>query len=128
MSQATPITRDVQALRHHLLDKTVKHVQICGINSLKTLQPAPDALVGDRVTDVVVDEEARHLQLVIGNHTIVIDLARTGTVDILPRAMPWSVAGGGSMPTARMLFDDESGVDFREPAKTKRITVAIHEK
>jgi hypothetical protein len=126
VSQSTPIARDVQSLPDHLLGKKVEFIQICGINSLKTLQPAPDALIGDQVTDVVVNEEARQLHLVCDKHTIVVDLARTGTVHNLERATRWSIAGGSPMPTARILFDDETAVDFREPAKTKRITIAIH--
>jgi hypothetical protein len=125
VGETVSITRDVPSLRQHVVGKKISFVQICGINSLKTLYPTPDDLAGSRVVDLVVDESRRHLVLVTDGHRVMADLARTGTAVPLVKADPWTVAGGGSMPTARIVFEDGTGLDFREPAKTKRITFTI---
>lgn len=125
VGETVSITRDLRSLQEHVMGKKISFIQICGINSLKTLHPAPDDLVGCHVVDLVVDERRRHLVLVADRYRLFVDLARTGTAVPVADATPWSVAGGGSMPTARVIFDDGTGLDFREPAKTKRVTFTI---
>lgn len=52
-------------------------------------------------------------------------MARTGIVVALQKALAWKASEKSPMPTARVLFSDGSALDFKEPAKTKRITFTI---
>ncbi|WP_326561223.1 hypothetical protein [Micromonospora sp. NBC_01796] len=85
--------------------------------------------MGEQIVDLVVKADARQLTIVSDAHTIEIDLAWTGTVIPLRKDVaPWRLSDGIAMPTVRLVFDDGTGIDFREPAKTKRITVSVRVK
>jgi hypothetical protein len=58
-------------------------------------------------------------------YEIRVDLQRTGRVTWLKGANAWELSSGVPLPTVRLLLDDGSGLDFTEPAKTKRITVSL---
>ncbi|MEV4630463.1 hypothetical protein AB0J90_29785 [Micromonospora sp. NPDC049523] len=120
-----PISQDVQKVRERVAGKKIGSFRVYGINSLKTLDPPLDALVGDQVVDLLAKDDVRRVELVCLDHIIDIDLARTGRLTALGEAGAWSPAGGGSMPTGRLIFDDGTGLDFKEPAKTKRVTFAV---
>jgi hypothetical protein len=125
LPQYAPIAPNLGALRTHIDGKTIAFVQVCGINSLKTVDPPLPALAGDVVVDLVTDEQARSLHVVLGNHVLILDLARTGTATTLQSATTWSPTDGQPMPTVRIGFTDHTGLDLKEPAKTKRITLTI---
>lgn len=99
-------------------------LQVLGINSLKSLSPTLDGLVGDTVEGVDVVE--RILTLRTSRHLITFDLQRTGKVVWLSSSEPFR-AGSGPMPTVRLIAND-GALDLTEPAKTKRITVVVSER
>ncbi|WP_432976881.1 hypothetical protein [Dactylosporangium sp. CA-233914] len=121
----TPVSQDVQVVREQVAGKRIESLRVYGINSLKTLDPRLDNLAGDQIVDLLAQDDARRVELVCRDHIIDIDLARTGRLAALREAGVWNPAGGGPMPTGRLIFDDGTGLDFKEPAKTKRITFAV---
>ena len=94
-----------------------------GINSLKSLVPMPDALTGQRITGTAVAE--RMVTVHTATLSITFDLQRTGRLVWLDSAEPYRLVAGASRPTVRLILADGSGLDLTEPAKTKRITVAL---
>jgi hypothetical protein len=126
MNQPTPVARDIAEMRRKVVGKRFADFQIYGVNSLKTLRPAPVEVIGQQVLDLTVNTELRKLAITSDRCTVDVDLARTGTIVFLEQAAAWRMSEGGSMPTARMIFDDGTGIDFREPAKTKRIAFTLH--
>jgi len=111
-------------LRKHVVGHAVRALQVLGINSLKTVEPPPTALEGHVVVDVAA--QTRVLEIAFETCAIRIDLERTGRVKWLPKAEAWAPTDSTPAPTLRLLLDHGSAVDFTEPAKTKRITAAIH--
>lgn len=128
MDKTPPVAKSSAALQEHLVDKELAGLHVYGINSLKTIDPPLSDLANDRVVNVVVDEQRRHVEIELVRHVIAIDLARTGTAVLLATTKPWTPADGAAMPTARFILRDGTGVDLREPAKTKRITVTVARK
>lgn len=124
MSEA-PGAQSAQRVRARVVGKIISSFRVYGINSLKTLDPSLDALIGDQIVDLLAQADGRRVELVCRDHVIDIDLARTGKLAGLDEASPWNLAGGGPMPTGRLIFGDNTGLDFKEPAKTKRITFAV---
>lgn len=114
--------REISDILDRLVGRTVSEFHVFGINSLKSVVPAPADLVGSRI--VATSAENRILELRTQNHAVQIDLQRTGRLIWLD-ATPAAAAGMGARPTARLLVDDGQGIDFTEPAKTKRIVVRI---
>ena len=112
---------------HELLERLhgqeIAGLQVLGINSLKSLSPMPDAVVGDTVTATEISD--RLFTISTNAHTIVVDLQRTGRLVWLDSAAPYTLVAGTSRPTVRLLLADGSGLDLTEPAKTKRITVTL---
>lgn len=96
-------------------------LQVLGINALKSLRPSPDDLVGDVIE--TTDLSGRVLTIHTEAHTVTIDLQRTGKLASLPHPEPYQT-GSGSLPTVRLITEG-GGLDMREPAKTKRISVSI---
>jgi hypothetical protein len=107
------------------LGKKVASIQVLGINSLKTLQPPLESVNGQAMADLVIDESVRKIDVVLERYVIVVDMARTGTVVAIQRAAAWQPSDKGPMPTARILFSDGSALDFKEPAKTKRVHFTV---
>ncbi|GHJ40459.1 hypothetical protein [Streptomyces sp. TS71-3] len=114
---------EIASLLERLKGKKIATLQVLGVNSLKSISPLPEAVVGEAVTDVDVVE--RIINVHTAGHRISFDLQRTGRVVTLDSAEPYRLAAGVSRPTARLLMVDGSGVDLTEPAKTKRVTVTI---
>jgi hypothetical protein len=119
------VSRDVELARNRVVDKKIRSVHVYGVNSLKTLDPPLDELVGDQVVDFVAQDDVRRVELVCRNYIVAIDLARTGRLIVLSDAGTWRPGSGSPMPTGRVIFDDGTGIDLKEPAKTKRITFAV---
>jgi hypothetical protein len=110
-------------LAEQLIGRSVRQLQVLGINSLKTVTPSVDELVGQQARNARCDE--RVITISTGTYEICVDLQRTGRVTWLKRADAWQLSSGVPIPTVRMLLDDGSGLDFTEPAKTKRVTVSL---
>lgn len=106
-----------------LVGRRLSDLQIVGINALKTVEPPITALPGSTVTAASVDK--RRLEITAGNYVVRIDLQRTGRVVPTDATGRWTPRDGTSAPTVRLLLTDGAALDFTEPAKTKRITVAI---
>ena len=101
----------------------ISELQVLGINSLKSLSPRLNALSGQTVTGSEV--AVRVVTIRTTDYQIVIDLQRTGRLVWLTRAQLYQVIAGASRPTVRLLLSGGIGLDASEPAKTKRITVAL---
>lgn len=114
---------EIRSLLAHLKGRTITALQVLGINSLKSVSPPPDALAGEVVRAVKIVE--RSISIKTASHLITFDLQRTGRVVLHEAAEPFHLVAGTPRPTVRLLMDDGSGLDLTEPAKTKRITVAI---
>lgn len=114
---------DLLIVLNRLVGETVAQLQVLGINSLKSVTPSPSDLAGSEVTDVAVAD--RVVTLAIGAFAATVDLQRTGRLAWLDNAEPAQI-GRPSLPTIRLLLRSGAGLDFIEPAKTKRIAVTLH--
>ncbi|WP_424705910.1 hypothetical protein [Kitasatospora acidiphila] len=113
----------ITTILERLKGQQIAALQVLGINSLKSLSPSPEALVGEVVVAADIDE--RTISINTASHLILFDLQRTGRVVLLEAAEPYRLVVGAVRPTVRLLMSDGSGLDLTEPAKTKRITVTI---
>ena len=109
--------------RDHLIGRSIRAFQVVGVNSLKTVNPPANVLAGASIVRANVDTPA--IEIVTNDYSVRIDLARTGRVTWLDQAVEWSPADGTPAPTLRLLLEGGGALDFREPAKTKRITAFI---
>jgi hypothetical protein len=114
---------EIATLLVPLRGQEIAGLQVLGVNSLKTLSPPPEAVVGEVITGI--DSGERTITIHTANHQIVCDLQRTGRIVRLASAEPYQLAAGTTRPTVRLLLGDGSGLDLTEPAKTKRITVSV---
>jgi len=128
MSVPPPRPQSSEDLREHIVGKEVSSLHVYGINSLKSIAPAPADLAGKVATGVSASADGRQIEIQVDGATITIDLARAGTATPLTDAQPWMPSGRATPPTARLIFADGSGMDFKEPARTKRITLTIRER
>jgi hypothetical protein len=110
-------------LAEQLTGRSIVQLQVLGVNTLKTVTPSAAELVGERVRSTLC--EGRLIKIATGAYEIRVDLQRTGRVAWLKSADTWRVSSGVSLPTVRLLLDDGTGLDFTEPAKTKRVTVSL---
>lgn len=114
----------VKLLEASVVDRTVERLEIFGVNSLKTLTPAPSSAEGAMVLSVGYTDEGR-LNLVCDRLVIEVDFARTGGIEVSESLEPWRADGRSIPPTGRLLLAGGSGVDFKEPGRTKRIAFAL---
>jgi hypothetical protein len=110
-------------LAGQLIGRSIRQLQVLGINSLKTVTPSADELVGEQVRSARCEE--RVIAISTAAYNIRVDLQRTGRVTWLKSADAWQLSSGVPLPTVRLLLDDGTGLDFTEPAKTKRVTVSL---
>ncbi len=116
--------RDIDdLLAGQLVGRSIRQLQVLGINSLKTVSPSADELVGEHVHSARCDE--RVVAISTTAYELRVDLQRTGRVTWLESADVWRLSSGLPLPTVRLLLDDGSGLDFTEPAKTKRVAVSL---
>ena len=108
-------------LAGQLVGRSIRQLQVLGVNSLKTISPSADELVGEHVRSAHCEE--RVIAISTTAYEIRVDLQRTGRVTWLQSAEAWQLSSGVPLPTVRLLLDDGSGLDFTEPAKTKRVAV-----
>lgn len=115
-------TEDIVLVLNRLVGESIAQLQVLGVNSLKSVIPSPADLSGRTITTVSAAD--RTLTIEIGDLKALIDLQRTGRLQWLGRAEPARI-GLPSMPTLRLILESGAGLDFSEPAKTKRISVTI---
>lgn len=121
-----PSIQSAEQIQEHLdrlRGREIATFQVLGINSLKSLSPTPEDLIGEVIAESEVVE--RILTVRTTNLSITFDLQRTGRLVWLESAAPYRPTDGTSRPTVRLLLTDGSALDFTEPAKTKRITVTL---
>jgi hypothetical protein len=110
-------------LAGQLIGRSIRQLQVLGVNSLKTVLPSADDLIGEHVRSARCQE--RVVAISTTAYEIRVDLQRTGRVTWLENADAWKLSSGTPLPTIRLLLDDGSGLDFTEPAKTKRVAVSL---
>ena len=110
-------------LAAQLVGRSIRQLQVLGINSLKTISPSAEELVGEQVHGARCEE--RIIGISTTGYEIRVDLQRTGRVTWLQKAVAWQMSSGVPLPTVRLLLDNGSGLDFTEPAKTKRVAVSL---
>lgn len=103
--------------------QAISRLQVLGINSLKSIDPLPDALVGATIIGSNVFE--RTFCVITDAFEVNIDLQRTGKIVWLDSAEPYQQSAGAARPTVRLVLQGGNGIDLTEPAKTKRITVSL---
>lgn len=117
---------EIQEILTRLHGHEISTLQVLGINSLKSMSPMPDALVGDVVESSSIQD--RVFTVRTQAHEIAVDLQRTGKLVWLADAGPYVMAAGSSRPTVRLVLVGGQGLDLTEPAKTKRITVTLSDR
>lgn len=103
--------------------ETVRFVQVLGMNTLKTLNPSLEEASGEEIRDLSVQSESQ-LTIQLESLLLYINLERVGVVKMASSSELWTF-GQGAMPTLRIVLDSGEGFDFREPSKTKRITLHV---
>lgn len=114
----------IDLLRDNVVGRSIRAFEIHGINALKTVDPPIDVLVGATVDDASIGEGGQ-LQLTCGDVELTVDLARTGGIEHREVVAPWERCGNRIPPTGRLLLADGGGIDFSEPARTKRVTFTL---
>jgi formamidopyrimidine-DNA glycosylase len=114
----------LELLEAKVVGRTIRDFEVLGINALKTFEPPVAAACGDEVVGVSFDPTGR-LRISCRHLTIQIDFARTGGLEYSAALTKWRPAGKAIPPTGRLLLADGDGIDFKEPARTKRITFAL---
>lgn len=115
-------TQTILTVLQRVVGESVEELQVLGVNSLKSLTPTPQDLAGATITDVAAN--GRSVTIELGDLSVFIDLQRTGRLTWLDEAGPAQIGRPG-LPTIRMLLQSGSALDFTEPAKTKRISIAL---
>src|SRR3954449_11549429 len=123
-----PELPEVEALALDLKGRLDGHaiatVHIAAFSALKTFDPPLRAIEG-----LLVDDVTRHgkfLDLSIGGLHLVVHLARGGWIrwrDELPPAPP--PPGGKNPLAARVVLDDQSGLDITEAGTRKRLAIYL---
>lgn len=113
----------VAVLRTHCRGTVIQKVLVHGINSLKTVNPPLSAVGGVVLDDASAQSEAI-VEIRAGSFTLSIDLQRTGRMTLQSQGRVWS-PGEPSMPTVQLVLDGGLVASFVEPAKTKRIMLAV---
>jgi formamidopyrimidine-DNA glycosylase len=122
-----PELPEVQALVTDLaarLDgRAIARLDIVAFSALKTFDPPPSALQGLFVSGV--DRYGKFFDLRVDELHLVVHLARGGWIrwrDEVPAAPP---RPGKSPLAARLVLDDDSGLDFTEAGTQKRLALYV---
>lgn len=116
------LTSEILTLLQRLIGESVSQFEVFGVNSLKSVLPTPEDLVGCTITAVSADD--RNLTITLGDVSAAVDLQRTGRLVWLDAATSARV-GQRNVPTLRLVLGSGSALDFTEPARTKRISVTL---
>ncbi|GGM21883.1 Fpg/Nei family DNA glycosylase [Promicromonospora citrea] len=120
-------------LRERTSGHTVRSVEVGSIAALKTFSPAPDALAGGTVTDVV--RHGKWLDVVVATADeplhLVFHLSRGGWVrwsdSLSTKPVRPSLGGSsrGAVLALRVRLDDGGGFDLTEAGTRKRLAVHV---
>ncbi len=114
----------VQDLRGRLADRAVVRVDLVAFSALKTYDPPLTALNGTMVEDVT--RHGKFLDLTLSGLHLVIHLSRAGWIrwkDSVPAAPPRP--SSRSPLAARIVLDDDSGLDVTEAGTQKRLALYV---
>ncbi len=112
---------EIAATLGRIEGQRITRLQVLGVNSLKSVSPTVDDLVGEVVEQAEV--AGRIITLHTNRCVVTFDLQRTGRAIWVPSGEPFRPAAG-SAPTVRLVTDGGT-IDLTEPARTKRIAVQI---
>jgi formamidopyrimidine-DNA glycosylase len=122
-----PELPEVQALATDLtarLDgRAIARLDVVAFSALKTFDPPPSALQGLFLGPV--DRRGKFLDFAVDDLHLVVHLARAGWIrwrDSVPAVPP---RPGKSPLAARLVLDDDSGLDFTEMGTQKRLAVYV---
>jgi formamidopyrimidine-DNA glycosylase len=122
-----PELPEVQALATdlagRLAGRAVARLDIVAFSALKTFDPPPSALQGLFVSGV--ERHGKFIDMVVDDLHLVVHLARGGWIrwrDEMPATPP---RPGKSPLAARLVLDDESGLDFTEAGTQKRLALYV---
>ncbi|MBA2773527.1 MAG: Fpg/Nei family DNA glycosylase [Nocardioidaceae bacterium] len=122
-----PELPEVEALAHDLTSRldgrAVARLDVVALAALKTFEPAPAALSGLFINGVT--RHGKFLDIAVDDLHLIVHLARAGWVrwrDNLPDTPPRP--GKGPL-AARLLLDDDAGLDFTEAGTRKRLAIYV---
>ncbi len=111
-------------LRGRLADHAIATVHIAAFSALKTFDPPLRALEGLMVDDVT--RHGKFLDISVGGLHLVMHLARAGWIrwkDEVPALPPRP--GGKNPLAARVVLDDQSGLDITEAGTKKSLAIYL---
>jgi formamidopyrimidine-DNA glycosylase len=111
-------------LRTRLTDRAVARVDIAAFSALKTFDPPLSALQGMLVDDVT--RHGKFLDLEASGLHLIVHLARAGWIrwrDEVPKLPP--KPSNKSPLAARIVLDDDSGLDITEAGTQKRLAIYV---
>jgi formamidopyrimidine-DNA glycosylase len=111
-------------LRTRLTDRAVARVDIAAFSALKTFDPPLSALHGMLVDDVT--RHGKFLDLEASGLHLIVHLARAGWIrwrDEVPKLPP--KPSNKSPLAARIVLDDDSGLDLTEAGTQKRLAIYV---
>ena len=111
-------------LRGRLTDHAIATVHIAAFSALKTFDPPLRALEGLMVDDVT--RHGKFLDISVGGLHLVMHLARAGWIrwkDEVPTLPPRP--GGKNPLAARVVLDDQSGLDITEAGTKKSLAIYL---
>ncbi len=110
-------------LSRRLEGRAVARLDVVAFSALKTFDPPPIAIQGQFVSGV--GRHGKFIDIDIGDLHLVVHLARAGWIrwrDEVPTAPP---RPGKNPLAARLVLDDDSGLDFTEAGTQKRLAMYI---
>jgi len=113
-----------QDLRHRLADRAIVRVDIAAFSALKTYDPPLSALHGTLVEDVT--RHGKFLDIASSGLHLVVHLSRAGWIrwrDTVPATPPRP--SNKSPLAARVVLDDDSGLDITEAGTQKRLAIYV---
>jgi formamidopyrimidine-DNA glycosylase len=114
----------VNDLRGRLADRAIARMDIAAFSALKTFDPPLSALTGTLVEDVA--RHGKFLDITASGLHLVIHLSRAGWLrwrDTVPAAPPRP--SNKSPLAARVVLDDDSGMDITEAGTQKRLAIYV---
>jgi formamidopyrimidine-DNA glycosylase len=114
----------VDDLRRRLTDRAIVRVDIAAFSALKTYDPPLSALHGTMVEDV--QRHGKFLDFSASGLHLVVHLSRAGWIrwrDTVPATPP--KPSNKSPLAARIVLDDESGLDITEAGTRKRLAIYL---
>jgi len=122
-----PELPEVEALAHDLTSRldgrAVARLDVVALAALKTFDPAPAVLSGLFINGVT--RHGKFLDIAVDELHLIVHLARAGWVRwraSLPETPPRP--GKGPL-AARLLLDDDAGLDFTEAGTRKRLAIYV---